>query len=107
MFLVLICTTNTPTWQNWDCPIFCRPYVAGSILRPQTPLSYPSQNKAAQSDVTAETVLKSALNKHSEFQNKTTLLCHSGYEFNALFPGGLQILTIVVSGYNFCSQIGL
>ena len=31
------------------------------ILRPQTPLSYPSQNKTAQSDVTAETALKSAL----------------------------------------------
>ena len=36
---------------------------SGSILRSQTPLSYPSQNKIAQSDVTAETALKSALLK--------------------------------------------
>jgi hypothetical protein len=35
----------------------------GSILRPQTSLSYPSQKKTAQSDVTAETVLNSALKK--------------------------------------------
>jgi hypothetical protein len=33
------------------------------ILRPQTLLSYPSQKKTAQSDVTAETALKSALKK--------------------------------------------
>ena len=33
------------------------------ILGSQTSLSYPSQNKTAQSDVTAETVLKSALKK--------------------------------------------
>jgi hypothetical protein len=33
------------------------------ILRPQTPLSYPSKKKTAQSDVPAETALKSALKK--------------------------------------------
>ena len=48
--------------------------IPGSILRPQTPLSYPSQKKTAQKDVTAETALKSALKKRSEFQNKATLL---------------------------------
>ena len=37
--------------------------IPGSILRPQTPLSYPSQKKTAQKDVTAETALKSALKK--------------------------------------------
>jgi hypothetical protein len=37
------------------------------ILRSQTPLSYPSQKKTAQSDVTAETALKSMQKKHSEF----------------------------------------
>jgi hypothetical protein len=31
------------------------------ILRPQTSLSYPTQKKTAQSDVTAETALKSML----------------------------------------------
>jgi hypothetical protein len=46
----------------------------GQILRPQTPLSYPSQKKTVQKDVTAETALKSALKKRSEFQNKITLL---------------------------------
>ncbi len=37
--------------------------IPGSILRPQTPLSYPSQKKTAQKDVTAETEIKSALKK--------------------------------------------
>jgi hypothetical protein len=42
---------------------WCTEKKSGSILRSQTPLSYPSQNKIAQSDVTAETALKSALLK--------------------------------------------
>jgi hypothetical protein len=41
---------------------------SGSILRSQTPLSYPSQNKTAQSDVTAETALKSALKNAVNFK---------------------------------------
>jgi hypothetical protein len=45
------------------------------ILKSQTPLSYPSQNKTAQSDVSAKTALKSAQKKTCEFQNKITLLC--------------------------------
>jgi hypothetical protein len=49
-------------------------YPFPPVLRPQTPPSYMSQNKTAQSDVTAETALKSALKKRSEFQNKATLL---------------------------------
>ena len=44
------------------------------MLRSQTPLSYPSQNKTAQSDVTAETALKPALKKCCKFRNKITLL---------------------------------
>ncbi len=37
--------------------------IPGSILRPQNPLSYPSQKITAQKDVTAETALKSVLKK--------------------------------------------
>jgi hypothetical protein len=50
------------------------------ILRPQTPLSSTSQKKTVQSDVTAETALKSALKKCSEFLNKATLLAVRGLE---------------------------
>jgi hypothetical protein len=58
----------------------------GSILRSQTPLSYPSQNKTAQSDVTAETALKSKLKKHCEFRNKITL--NKGQKLNRIIPMG-------------------
>jgi hypothetical protein len=44
------------------------------ILRPQTPLSYPSQKKTVQNDVTLIHSENPSEKKRCEFQNKATLL---------------------------------
>ena len=45
------------------------------ILRPQTPLSYPSQKKTVQNDVTLIHSENSSEKKRCKFRNKITLLC--------------------------------
>ena len=65
-FAAAIAVTIGVTIAAANNPIFWRAAKnTGVFLRPQTPLSYPSQN--------AETQRKSALLKHCEFHFKTTL----------------------------------